>query len=363
MSQGSFGDFDPDKIGQKWAKLQIKYVEKDKSNVYRVLPPFGSLREANKIGQYWTVHYGFVKSKKGKSIPVACGKETRFENGKQVVVRGCPLCDKISAIENALKTLESQNNPANETNILTLKAKLETLQTDKKFYLNALSLEGSVVVLKISYKHMKSLEAEIKRLRKDAGFNAAGVTGGLYLDFQKSGNSFDTTFTVIPSMITTRDPSTGQHNMQYRTSDLSASDMEKISKDAKDLTTLFRTFSAEDLALIAKGDESTITRLFSNPVNEVEEEVADDESEELNAATADALKAAVNAPVNTATVQPVVVQQTVQTPVQPPLVTVQQQAPTPTVQTPVVNPLLAAQATLNQPLTTDQILKQFLNKG
>jgi hypothetical protein len=287
----SFKDFDPDKVGQKFIKTKINYVKPEQSNVYRVLPPFGSLAEQNKIAQYWVVHYGFAKSKSGKNIPVPCGQASKFENGKKVITQACSMCDKMKAMENAVEALRAANSPGHQAALLALETKLKDLSTDKKYYMNVMTREKTVEVLKIGHKQWLALEAARKRLKDEFGYNAFGITNGLFLDFRKAGKNRDTTFSVDPATITTRDSQTGTPKMEYITSNLTADDLGRIEKDAKDLTMLFRTFSLEDIALIAKGDESTIQRLFSNPVNDVEDSPEDDDSA-IDAATTEALKMA-----------------------------------------------------------------------
>lgn len=349
-----FGDFDPNKTGQKFTKTKTRWVVADQSNVYRVLPPFGTLRESNKYAQYWTVHWGFVKSKSGKSIPVACGEETKWENGKKTITKNCPLCDKIKALNNALTAIKNQNNPANQPTILALESKLKSLSTDKKFYMNVLNLEGAVEVLGIGYKQFKELEAKAKILRDTRNFNVAGITNSLFLDFRKSGKGRDTVFPIEPAMISVRDPATGELSEKYRTSNLTPDDLARISAEAKELTTLFRTFTNEDLALIAQGDEGTIKRLFSNPV---QDEV--DAEEEDSQADQDALNAAAAAALQTAVANSNAAAKSVSAPSTP----VQTAAPAATVTpaaTKTVDPIVAAQAAMQQPLTTDQILANFL---
>jgi len=357
---GKFNDFDSSKIGQTFKRTKFNSVKADQSNIFRVLPPFGKLGPQNKIAQYWAVHYGFAYSKRNnKSIPITCSKVTKYENNKPVVTQRCPLCDKVEAMENAIKALAI--NADNQAAALTLAEKLKSMNLDKKYYLNVLTRENTVEVLKVGIKHFKALESELKRLRDELGRNAAGITGGLFLDFRKSGKGRDTVFTVTPFTMVQRDPNTGELTSKYMSSDLTTDTLTTIERDAKELTDLFRAFSVEDLTLISKGDEATIQRLFSAPVqDEAEDESGDEgtaESVSQSAAIDNAMDEALANTLkkNAAPTAAVLTSNPPQAPVMAAQVNTPVQATTTTVS--------AGFDAHKKPLTVDEIIAQFQKGG
>ena|ERR1700677_1126418 len=275
-NNNTFGDYDPDKAGQRFGSMKTKKVEKDKSNIYRILPPQGKLRDQMKLGQYWVIHYGFAKSKNGKNIPIACAEKAKWEDKKKIITQACPLCDHHTAMKNAYEALVARPDAASQNSAGTLKARLDDMSVDKKYYLNALSQEGTVEVFKLGYKHFKALEAELKDIKAKYGIIATSLGDGLYLDFKKSGMGRDTIFTVTPYAITERKQD-GSFSSTLVSSKLTDADIERISKDVKELTTLYKEFAVEDLLLVAKGDEETKRRLFTAPTSTVEDEDSGDD--------------------------------------------------------------------------------------
>lgn len=360
MSNNTFGDYDPDKAGQRYSGMKTKKVEKDKSNVYRILPPQGKLKDRMELGQYWVIHYGFAKSKTGKNIPIACVEKFRWgDDKKKVITQRCPMCDYHKAVQTAFDSVKDKGDAPSQAQALALNTKLEDLSVDKKYYTNALSLEGTVEIFKIGYKHMKALEAELKNIKKKYGVIATSLSDGLYLDFSKSGTGRDTVFTVTPYQITERKPD-GSFSSTLVSSRLTDADIERVSKDVKELTTLFKEFSAEDIALVVKGDEETKKRLFSAPTSEVEDESSGDDESAGTIASAGAVG---NAAASYMTGDVGVVG--------PAPVATLKQAPAPVAAQVVVTPLAAAPqpaptaAVLPpaQGLSVDQIIAQFANGG
>jgi hypothetical protein len=383
MSNNSngFGSYDPGKAGQKFKKRKINNIEKDQSNVYRVLPPYGKLRDKNRISAYWKLHYGFVKSKTGKSIPVACIEESKTENKVKTITKRCPLCDKIAAMQNALTALSAR--PDGQAASLAITQQLEGMlnygkPTSNHHYLNVLTKTGTVELLKIGHKHMGVLEDTLNKIKAQLHIVATAPESGLFLDFSRSGKGSAAVQTVVPYMITDRDPATGTLMPRYVESKLTAQDTERILAEVNELTELYRVFSTEDLILISRGDEETIKRLFSAPT-EAEEEDPKDAQEAVNGLVADAMTnymaqgqitaapiptvaAPTPAPAPTSfTGWPAAGTTTAATPTQAPQPAATAAATAPTTATPMgLNPIVMPS---NSPMSVDQIIAQFSRGG
>lgn len=290
-NNNGFGSYDPAKAGQRFTKRKINSVKKDESNVFRVLPPYGKLRDKNRISFYWKLHYGFVKSKSGKSIPIACIEESKYENKVKIITKRCPLCDKIAAMQNALAALSTR--PDGQAASLAITQQLEGMlnygkPTSNHHYMNVLTRAGAAELLKIGHKHMNALNDTLGKISAELHVQATALDQGLYLDFRRSGKGSDAIQTVNTFQITERDPQTGDLKPRYVESRLTPQDAERILKDVSELSELYRVFSAEDLILISRGDEETIKRLFSAPT-EAEEEEPENTQQAVNGLVADAM--------------------------------------------------------------------------
>ena len=377
-NNNGFGSYDPSKAGQRFTKKKINGIKENVSNVYRVLPPYGKLRDKNRISFYWKLHYGFVQSKSGKSIPIACIEESKTENKVKTITKRCPLCDRIAAMQNALEALKLRQD--GQAAALALSKQLEGMlnygkPTANHHYLNVLTREGSIELLKIGHKQMKALESALDDIKDQLKLLAVSPDQGLYLDFRRSGKGGDATQKVVPYMITDRDPATGNLVPRYVESKLGPQDIERVLKEVSELTELYRLFTAEELLLVAKGDQETIKRLFSSPTSteaEAEEEEPESQKETVNGLVADAVtnymaQGQTAAPAQTSAPTPAPAPGFVPTPAPAPAATVTAtpgpaptsatttQSPTPPASPAGLTPIVVPSG----PLSVDDIINQF----
>ena len=127
---------------------------KEGNNVYRILPAFGKLAEGQypKWNQFYAVHWGY-KNTQGKNKPFASPEKINFKT-KIVEVRD-PARERIKKLEAIRDQAKQENNKAVYDQ--TVEA-LKTYRVDKKYYVNAMALDGSIGVLALPYKALKSLE-------------------------------------------------------------------------------------------------------------------------------------------------------------------------------------------------------------
>lgn len=255
----SVGSYDPNKASESFTKKVYFSIEKDQANVFRFLPPYGALATTNKIGHYWSIHFGF-KGSNDKMKPIPC----IFKKDRDgIVTQACPLCDKVTALGNALKTLKaSGGNPAI---VAELEAKLDKMNLDKAFYLNVVDASGKVGILQLRYKPFKALETEIKRLWNEEKVNAVSPGEGVMFDIRRTGMGRETQYSVNPARMTIQDPTSLKFYQMYKTFNVDDAIIARMEKEAGELTALYKIFGVEDLIAIASGDPKVIDRLFARP--------------------------------------------------------------------------------------------------
>lgn len=275
----SVGTYDPNKASESFTKKVYFSIEKDQANVFRFLPPYGALATTNKIGHYWSIHFGF-KGSNDKMKPIPC----IFKKDRDgIVTQACPLCDKVTALGNALKTLKaSGGNPAI---VAELETKLDKMNLDKAFYLNVVDASGKVGILQLRYKPFKALETEIKRLWNEEKVNAVSPGEGVMFDIRRTGMGRETQYSVTPARMTIQDPTSLKFYQSYKTLNVDDAIIGRMEKEAGELTALYKIFGVEDLIAVASGDPKVIDRLFARP-EKVDATAVEAEEEETSTSAA-----------------------------------------------------------------------------
>jgi hypothetical protein len=175
----------------KFKKQKTAQLE-DGSCVYRILPAFPSFTDnPDHWRVFHSVHFGYKNME---------GKLRTFES-TQVKRKG--VVEVPDAAVERLEELRAklEESRANMTGPLT--AKLNSLvgqkgvyNLDKNWWMNAMNLEGDIVRLKIRYRAMLVLKAEIDRLEKVEGVDALSLDDGRFFVFGRSNLGRDTTYTA-----------------------------------------------------------------------------------------------------------------------------------------------------------------------
>jgi hypothetical protein len=172
-------------------------------NVFRILPPLGNMAQTGHWAKYWSIHWGY-KDTKGKNRPFQ-SPEIKNHNTKMIEVSDPAklkidlLTAKRDQLSKDLKAAIDTRNVA-ETKRLNdelnnVKEELKTFRLEKRYFVNALSLDGKIGLLKIPHKAKVALDEEIKKLRSK-GVNPLGVNDGRFFVFSNVGVGTDTTYSV-----------------------------------------------------------------------------------------------------------------------------------------------------------------------
>lgn len=151
---------------------------------YKILPPFGTDHGGSLSAQY-TLHWGFM-GENGKAKPVTCSyKHERF----------CPVCDRVKEAEDKLKRLKDTGGPEAEQEALT--QYIKDFKRKNSFLYNAVTIDGRVVLLELTWTAHDELRKKIKEAVVDKSIDPCALDAGLWFTFKREGKGFlDTTYKV-----------------------------------------------------------------------------------------------------------------------------------------------------------------------
>lgn len=258
------GKWDPNATSGKFAKKNRFYLNEG-SNIYRLLPPVGDLADTNRLYGYWSVYWLTGDDNKKRPVPTLLQKS---KDG--TIIQRCPIYDALQAKEKQLEALKK--DPVKNANAIeALTAFLKAHSLDKGYYYNVMKPSGEIGVLKIKYKAQQALKALFDQLKTE-GIDPinAGEENGIYIDFKTARderNQF--VYTVVKHQKTYRDPATKDLISRTERAPLDEAALERVEKEAEDLTKLFKYMSPEQMADLAKFDAKIISRVFAqaNPSN------------------------------------------------------------------------------------------------
>lgn len=263
----TFGTASLEKSTQQYVKRNYFNFSKDKrSFVLRVLPPFGSMKN-NPLGwaKYWAVHFGYTDAN-GKLRPFASPLKKR----DGVVVQRDPALEYIESLQIALQNAKSQEEKAE------IESKLRRFNLSKKWYLNAVDLEGRIGLFSIPHKMMLALEAELKRLKQE-GHDPLSLDKGLFLEFSKEGVGRDTVHKVQLYMETVNVG--GKKYKSEKTHTIDDDFASRAERECFDLGLLYPTPTPEEVEKIVKGGPEVLEAILSRPQSKTS-----DSGSELNQA-------------------------------------------------------------------------------
>lgn len=260
-------------------KGSSKKIEKikDGSNIFRILPALGSMAKKGKWHRYMKIEWGH-KDSKGNHRPF---QDVRVVNNKTKMVEVESDAHLFREDLKAALTAAVDNfkaGKATKADVEAAKENVERFNLEKKFFVNAINVDGQIVLLKIGYKAMQALEAEIKKLT-DTGIDPLSVNNGRFFNFYRSGMGFDTTYSVTVHKENINHPELGMVEKAI-VHVLDQSIIDRLGAEATDLADLDKLYPEvtpqQVSTIIAKGpvgvDEALGVREDNN--NKKEEKAA-----------------------------------------------------------------------------------------
>jgi len=263
IGEPSFGG---PKKEKNWANANWA-IKGEGSHIYRVLPPFASLAPSGRWFQYESVIWGF-KGTNGKQRPFR-SVEQKSRKGMLEVEDPAILWIKAKNDERLeiIETLKRKGKNAKEIETLTQPMTDWTSQyrVDKFFTFNVMDPNGQIGRLKVKIKQKQALEALCKKLVEDEGINPISASGGVWIDFVRTGEGRDTTYTceAVYETVTID----GRKLKQLKTCPLTPEILKRMETEAYDLTKSFRNISLEQIQQLvnSEGDPKTVDGIFGAP--------------------------------------------------------------------------------------------------
>lgn len=241
-------------------------IKADQPNVYRILPPFGSLAKSGKWSQYESVIWGF-KGTNGKQKPF----RSILRKSKGMIQQNDPA---VSWIEKQVllrnKTIESLKSEGKtkdqiEKAVQPLTEFTQQFRVEKFHYVNVMRQDRVVGKLKLKISAKKALDTLFKRLLEEEKVNPISVSEGVWVDFRKSGEGLQTQYTcdVVYDVISEN----GRKLKVLRPAALTEQDLEKMKTDAFDLTLSYKdlTFDEIDRLVKSSADPEIVDSVFGTP--------------------------------------------------------------------------------------------------
>jgi hypothetical protein len=242
---------------------------KDGSNIYRVLPPCGSLAEHGKWAVYEAIHWGY----KGGNNRIRTFRCPLQKGKDKMVVKPCPECDKIAEQKATYDRLFKELTEAKGLSKDQAKEKLKYLgdwtqahNRDAKWYMNVIDAQGQIGRLAIPHKMYEALKLAIGEVIKK-GIDPIAIDQGVFFDFQRSGTFNQTTHAVRVVTETFTPAGATETYERVKKAPLSPDQLKRMESEAYDLGDMFRTLTTDQVALLVQsgGEAEVVDSVFSAP--------------------------------------------------------------------------------------------------
>jgi hypothetical protein len=238
------------KANYEGSSKKNRFKIKDGNNVYRILPPMGSLAKKGKWSQYFSVVWGY-KNADGKNRPFADCRVVNF-NTKMVEVESDAFL-KSQKIKAAFEDLKARLKAGEKVDPEVLK-KTEELKDryniENKHYVNVVNLQGEIGLLKLGARAKKLLEGEIKKLTAK-GVDPLSLENGRFFNIFREGKSFDTVYQVTEYKETVM--MNGQEVDVPKVHKMDDAFISRLKAEAFDLGTLYKMATADQVKAIVDG--------------------------------------------------------------------------------------------------------------
>ena len=253
------------KIGKaSYGYTKKKYYKLiDGAVTFRILPPLGELADDGKWSMFYDVHYGYTNSA-GKLRPFQSPLVKNYKT-KMIEVPDAAL-ERIEKLKAEMEKAKESGDTVKYNKLNELVGQKGKFNLDKNHYMNVVDLEGNIGILKLRHKAKLALDAEIKALR-EKGIDPLSVDDGRFFTFRRSGMGRDTTFKVEVHTETINVPNVGEVKREVKhvlTDDL----IKRLSKEAADLSKLFKKPTAEEVARIVKEGPSAVDEILDTKSGE-----------------------------------------------------------------------------------------------
>ena len=232
-------------------KKRFKIVDGD--NIYRILPPMGSLAKAGRWSQYWSVVWGYTNAQ-NKSVPFSDCRVTNFRTKMVEVESDAYLkAERIKAMLAGMKEAIKRGEQVNEKEMERAEKLVEKYNIDNKHYINAVNLKCEIGLLKIGAKAKQLIEEEIKKLMSK-GIDPLSIDNGRYFNIFRSGKGFNTVYQVTIYK-EQRQMENGEIAEFAKVHKMDEAFISRLESEAFDLGTLYSRPTPEQVSRIVNGED------------------------------------------------------------------------------------------------------------
>lgn len=282
------------KIGKSLDSVKGKrknyFKLKDGDNVYMILPALGDLAESGQWNAYHATVYGY-KNSQGKLRSFASNKVVNRKT--KMVEVPCLATDRAEQLQAQYAEALKNRNVEEAKRLKSLK---ERYNVDKKYYVNAMTLDGTLGILKVPYKAMEALRQEIKR-QESAGVDVRDVENGRFMLFRRSGTGLDTIHQVATYREKIQVQGLGEvekEKVATLSNDILARLKDEVSLNLKNIV---RVLSVDEVTRLVKadmaGDMATVDSILDKNSREDDSDDSGDESDTTEVQTQTTLSKAV----------------------------------------------------------------------
>jgi hypothetical protein len=244
-----------------WFKLEIG------DNLFRLLPPLFSLAATGVFKVFYSTHGGF-KNARGNQIKFQCIEKKDFKT--KIISQYCPVCDLVEEYKKQYDELKKSKRATDQQLSAFHQKFVMPFQADKKFYLNAINTAGEIGLLPLPYKCAMSLD-KLLETESSKGKDPTGIDGA-FINFSKQSRyKGDPQVNYFANLAFEQDGDV----LRVKKHTLTADVINQIKDKAKDLGTLYRTFTPEQIANLVNADEPqrvTLMESYIGTAETVEEE-------------------------------------------------------------------------------------------
>jgi hypothetical protein len=243
---------------------------KDGEQVYRILPPLGSMAKLGKWARYMRVEWGYADLT-GKKKPFQDVREVNRKTGMVEVeseahIKREALKKQHEAGKAAFKAGKISKDQLDQLNKIVMNFSLEN-----KHYLNVIDKNGKIGILKIGHKLKLALDSEIASLRSK-GVDPLSVDNGRFFVITRSGYGLDTTFgvKVYSELITHAELGQVERPVIHK---LDAGIIGRLATEAMDLADLdklYPSITSEEVKRVVLGTPSDVSEVFARFAKQAE---------------------------------------------------------------------------------------------
>lgn len=245
--------------GSSNQKKNAKIV--DGNNIYRILPPLGSMASKGFWNKYVKVEWGY-KDSDGGLRPFQDVRKVNYKTKMVEVESEAHLARERMELEFKGVVEAFKAGKVSKEDLEKAKKIKDSFNLDKKYYVNAMNLAGEIVLLKFGQKALDGIKSEIKKL-SERNIDPLSVENGRFFNIFREGTGLGTVYSVsIHKDIIIQD---GEEVEKAVVSKLDDSVIKRLASEATDLADLDKMYpivTPEEVYAIVTEGPAAVDRIL-----------------------------------------------------------------------------------------------------